>query len=294
MSAVTEQALFLTLVEAGSFKGAADQLKVSTSAVSRQLKQTEQTLGVRLLNRTTRSLSLTQAGRVYLDSCRRIEEEKRTTQRMLQNLTAKPVGRLRITATPTFAHAQLLPALADFSQQYPDIQFDLTLSDRHEDLVESDLDLAIRIGDLKDSRLKSRRLLASRLVLCAAPAYLRERGYPQSLEELDRHQIIYSSHLPDIEKRHMNSLPSLELPESHKVLVVNDVLSIYQAAKLGMGITLLPDYLISKDLVNGVLEELFPDQVRPSHEVFALFQGTDFMPHKLRVFIDYLADHFAE
>ena len=92
----------------------------------------------------------------------------------------------------------------------------------------------------------------------------------------------------------MNSLPGRALPESHKVLVVNDVLSIYQAAKLGMGITLLPDYLIHKDLANHALEELFPDQAKPPHEVFALFQETDFMPHKLRVFIDFLAARFAE
>lgn len=247
---------------------------------------------MRLLNRTTRSLSLTQAGHVYYESCLRIEEERRTTRRQLQDLTARPVGRLRITATPTFAHARLIGALAEFLTCYPDIQFDLTLGDRHEDLVESNLDLAVRIGDLKDSRLKSRRLMPSRLLLCAAPRYLEKQGYPEELSALHQHKVIYSNHLPEIEKRQLNQLLSMEVPDYRKVLVANDVLSLYRAALLGMGITLLPEYLITEDLARGDLVTLFPERVSPPHDVFLLFQGSEFMPLKTRIFIDFLVAYF--
>lgn len=293
MPSVDDQTLFIALVESGSFHGAANRLKISSSVASRQLKRIERELGVQLLNRTTRSMSLTQPGKLFYESCRRIEEEKRSAQQLIQNLSAKPVGKLKITATPAFAHARLIDAIGDFSNRYPDIQFELVITDQHIDLVDSDIDIAIRIGDLRDSRLKSRRLLQARLLACAAPGYLARYGYPHALSDLARHRVIFSSHLPEFEKRHQASFPDLSVPEQQKVLIANDVLSIYRAAQAGVGITLLPDYLVRRDIERGDLTELFAGQLTMPHEVFALFQGVEFMPYKTRVFIDFLAERFG-
>lgn len=294
MADFDDEDLFVAIVDAASFHQAAGRLKTSTSAVSRHLKKLEQRMGVQLLNRTTRSLSLTQPGRLFYESCRRIEAEKRTTQRLIQDLTAKPVGKLTLTATPTFARAHLITVLADFARVYPDIRFQLTITDEQIDLVDSGTDVAIRIGALQDSRLKSRLLLHSCLVTCASPGYLERHGQPTGFASLAEHQFVYTSHLPDIERRQRERIPELVIAERQKTLEVNDVLAVYDAVKAGMGISLLPRYLVGADIDSGALVELFPGRISLPHDVYALFPSSAFMPIKTRTFIDYLAARFSD
>lgn len=291
MSTIEDHSLFIAIVNEGNFSRAADELAMSLPAVSRHLKRIEETLGTKLLNRTTRSLSLTQAGKIYYESCRRIEEETRTTRARLQDLTAKPVGSLKITATPAFSHALLIDALADFSQTYPDIQYQLEISDGQIDLVESGMDLAIRIGELQDSRLKSRLLTRSELVPCASPSYLEKHGIPE-LSTLKSHQFIYMSHLPSLERRHQQLMPELVIDEQQKKLVLNDVLSIHKAVRAGFGVTMLPRYLIEEDLASGQLIALFGGKFDSTHEIYVVFPSGDFMPLKTRAFIDFLVERF--
>jgi DNA-binding transcriptional LysR family regulator len=294
MTAIEDHDLFIAIIDQGSFYKAAEHLKISASSLSRQLKQLEKRLAVQLLNRTTRSQSLTQAGKLYLDSCRRIQEEKRATRLLLQNLNAKPEGSLRITATSAFCYAQLIEALSHFSLAYPDINYQLTVTDKPVDIVEAGFDLAIRIGELRDSRLKSRRLLPSYLIPCASPDYIHRQGMPEYGDELLKHQFVYMNHLPSLEKRHLQLLPEMHVNDAQKKLVVNDILSIYQAVKSGMGISMLPSYLIKEDIRAGRLVELFSGKKNTPHEVFLLFPSADFMPLKLRVFIDFMLDQFVD
>lgn len=289
---MSDEQLFLAIVDSQSFKRAAEQLKTSTSAVSRQLQRLEQKLGVQLLHRTTRNLAVTEPGQVYYASCRRIEDEKRTTQRQLHGLTQNPAGRLQITATASFTYAHLVPVLEAFTLQYPEIDVQLTVSDRQMDLIDEGIDLAIRGGYLKDSRLKSRRLFQSHLAFCAAPAYLERCGRPTRLDQLADHQFIHTGHLPNIEKRQREKQPDLDLGKLRKKLEVNDVMSAYWAVKRGLGITVLPAYLIEADVRSGALELLLPDAISMPHNVYLLFPAATFMPTRTRLLMDRLLARF--
>jgi len=292
MKKVEDFTLFIAIVEKNSFYKAAELLKMSSAAVSRQLKSLEQRLKVQLLNRTTRSLSLTNAGAVYLASCRRLEDETNATLRQLQDLNAKPLGLIKITATPTFAQSHLLAAISNFSLEYPDINFLLELGDQSIDIVDSGIDVAVRIGVLQDSRLKSRLLFSSSLKVCASPSYIERYGLPKSKKELSEHQLVLMNHLPSIEKRQQQYIPELVVSDVQKKLIVNDVMSIYLAVISGMGISMLPNYLVQKDLESGRLVELFNGKLTTKHDVYLVFPASDFMPLKTRVFIDYLVAHF--
>ncbi len=282
--------VFVTLVNAGSFIGAANQLETTAASISRYLKKLEVKLGVQLVNRTTRSLSLTQAGQVYYDSCQRIIEEIRDTQHRMQNLSAKPVGLLKITCTLTFARGTLIDLLARFSLEYPDIHFELNISDESLDIIDAGFDLAIRVGELRDSRLKCRPLMTGYLVPCASPDYIARCGLPATPSELANHQFIFVGHVQSIIKRHLSLIPDLIVNDRQKKVVLNDTFSAYRAAVAGMGVTLLPSYLIEDALSEGRLVELFKGAKRLPHEVNLIFPQSDFMPNKTRVFVDYLVN----
>lgn len=284
--------LFLKIVDKGSFHGAATELSTSVSSVSRQLKKIETQLGITLIKRTTRHLSLTEAGSIYYQSCKRIEEELRVTHQRLQDHTAKPVGNLRVTVTRAFSYAQLIRAIKVFSREYPDITFELEVTDQQIDLAETGTDVAIRIGQLKDSRLRSRKLMNSYLIPCASEAYLAEYGAPESLSDITDHHIIATNHLPGIEKQYQ-ALDAGALFDAPRRLIVNDVVSVYRAVKEGIGISFLPEYLISSDLVSGDLIPILGQYPNVLHEVFALYVDSDYLPIKTRVFIDHLAKQFT-
>ncbi len=292
MDRIEDHELFTCIIDHRSFVKASEHLRISPSAVSRQLQKIEKTLGVTLLHRTTRSLSLTEEGKLFYESCRRIDEEKRNIRHRLLDLKAKPAGHLKLTATPAFAYAQLVDAMAAFQDEYPDIHVELEVSDKQLDLVEEGIDLAIRIGKLQDSRLKCRRLLRSRLIPCASPAYLARYGEPEQLADLKQHRLVSINHLPQIEKRQQLLLADIGIENKDISLKVNDVLSLYRAVLAGMGISFLPHYLIQADLEAQQLVELLPQQARMLHEVYVLFVQSEYMPVKTRVFLDFLQNYF--
>ncbi len=281
---------FKTLVSEGSFTSAADMLKTSSASVSRQLKDLESQLGTRLLNRTTRTLSLTQSGKVFFESCCRILEEVRTTESLIHDLSAKPVGILKLTSTPAFANKVLMKAIAEFNRSFPDIQFELMVSDEYVDLIKEGLDLALRMGELNDSRLIARPLLRGWRVPCASRAYLEQQGYPETLEELSQHALIYPANMQSIVKLEQSLMPGVKLNERQKRLKVNDFLAIYEAVKRGMGLTWLPTYLIDDDLKNGTLVELFHGKRRTPYEINLIYPHAQFLPHKTKVFMQFLLE----
>ncbi|GAA3943939.1 LysR family transcriptional regulator [Litoribacillus peritrichatus] len=288
MALSDDNQVFITLVNHGSFIRAANALETTSASVSRYLKKLEQRLGVQLIHRTTRSLSLTQAGQVYFESCQRIVEEKRETELKLQNLSAKPVGTLKLTSTSTFARTQLIPVIAEFSEEYPDIQFELNVSDATLDIIDAGFDLAFRAGELKDSRLRCRTVLSGFLMACASPEYIARAGLPQRPQDLASHSFIFIGHVQSVIKRFQQLLPQFHVSNSNNKVLVNDMLAAYQCACSGMGVTVLPSYLIEQDLQQGRLVPLFTSEDQLRHEVNAVFPQSAFVPNKTRVFLDYL------
>src|SRR5437879_9633541 len=186
-------AAFVRVVEGGSFSAAARHLKISKSAVSAHVQRLEDRLGIRLLNRTTRRLSMTEAGAAYYRHCARILTEAEAAEQAASALQREPRGTLRISAPDSFGWMHVAPAVPDFLKRYPDLGIDISLSPAHVNLVDEGLDLAIRIGALEDSALVVRKLALSRRVLCAAPAYLRERGTPRNPDDLANHNCLCTS-----------------------------------------------------------------------------------------------------
>ena len=293
MDTQSDHATFIALINAGSFNRAASVLKRSTSAISRQLQRIEKQINVQLLSRTTRVLKLTPAGEIYLDSCRRIQEEMNNTNTLIQDLNAKPVGTLKITSTPTFARARLIAAIAEFSKQYPAIRFVLKLTDEYVDLVAGGFDLAVRVGKLKDSRLIARSLIQNQLIPCASPGYLQSNKQPTCAADLLNHQLLYPSHLSFVERMRLDYFPDIELNEQQIRLVVDDVITLYEGTKQGLGIGFLPTYLIKEDLEQSRLIELLPAHPRPSQPINLVYSKNSFMPRKTTIFIDFLLDYFS-
>jgi DNA-binding transcriptional LysR family regulator len=189
-------AAFARVVESGSFSAAAGRLKISKSAVSAHVQRLEDRLGVRLLNRSTRRLSVTEAGAAYYRHSTRILAEAEAAEQAASALQREPRGTLRISAPDSFGWMHVAPAVPAFLRRYPELGVELCLSSTHVNLVDEGLDLAIRIGVLEDSPLVARRLAPSRLVICAAPAYLKDRGTPREPDELARHNCLCTTLLP--------------------------------------------------------------------------------------------------
>ena len=293
MDTQSDHAMFIALIGAGNFSRAASALKRSTSAISRQLQRIEKQNNIQLLTRTTRVLKLTPAGEIYLDSCRRIQEEINNTNMLIQDLNSKPVGTLKITSTPTFARARLITAITEFSKRYPAIKFVLKLTDDYVDLVAGGFDLAVRVGKLKDSRLIARPLLENQLVLCASPGYLQSKKEPTCAVDLLDHQLLYPSHLSFVERMRLDYFPDIEFDEQQIRLVVNDVITLYEGTKLGLGIGFLPTYLIKEDLEQSRLIELLPENRRPHQPINLVYAKNSFMPRKTIIFTEFLLAYFS-
>lgn len=197
MDRFREMGCFVAVVEAGSFIAAAQTLHISKAAVSRALIELETRLGARLIQRTTRRLSLTEAGRAYYGHCKQILAELDEADRAVGVVTGQPVGRLRINAPFSFGILHLAPLWGRFMEQFPAVELDVTLSDRFVDVVEEGFDLVIRISRLQDSTLVSRRLATTRIVLCASPEYLAVHGMPASVEAIADHEVIAYSYQSD-------------------------------------------------------------------------------------------------
>ena len=294
MEQLDAMAIFARVVEAESFSGAARALGLSKSAVSKRISRLEDRLGLRLLNRTTRRLSLTEGGAAFYQGCQRVVAEAEAAEQAVTHLASAPRGRLRVNAPMSFGVRHVSPALPEFLARYPELTIDLALNDRVVDLVEEGFDLGIRITPLADSSLVVRRLAPSRAVLSASPAYLETHGAPRWAAELeDRACLIYSYqavgegwHLtgPDGERRFKVLGP----------LRVNSGDAILAAALGGLGVALLPCFICGEDLRAGRLVRILPDwESPPDRAVSAVYPAARHLSPKVRVFVDFLAERFG-
>jgi DNA-binding transcriptional LysR family regulator len=284
--------VFRGVATAGSFAAAARALEMTTAWASKQVSQLEAHLGTQLLNRNSRRLSLTDAGRLYLERCERILAEVGDAEESVGDLRSLPRGRLRISAPMSFGLQRLAPIFASFNECCPDIELDVEFSDHVVDLVESRFDLALRIGErLENSSLVARKLAGGRRILCASPAYLAARGVPRHPRELEHHACLrYALHATRGTWTFVGTEGSLVSVRVRGPLQANNSLAIREALLSGMGIGLVPDFVVSEHVCAGRLVPLL-DGFEPSgYSLFAVCPPSRYAARKTRAFVDFLGN----
>jgi len=285
---------FVAVVEAGSFSAAALRLHSSKSLVSRLVAALEGELGARLFHRTTRSLTLTEEGRGYHAQVVRILSDITDANLSVTTLQAAPRGLLRINAPMSFGYLHLAPAIPDFLTLYPEVEIDLTMSDRIVDLVDEGVDLAVRLGRLSDSSLVARKLAPVRRAVCASPAYLKAHGTPQTPDDLIHHQCLcYSNLSMSQEWRFMRADGTAWPVEVHGRLRADNGDALREAALKDLGLVYLPSFIIGRDLQAATLVSVLTDYVAQDSNVYAVYPHARHLSPKVRAFVDFMASRFG-
>lgn len=289
---LTDMRVFARVARLESFAAAARELRMSGTAVSRRVSELEEGLGVRLLQRTTRRLRLTEEGAAYLERCERILEEIEDLESSVSAQRASPRGRLRVAAGVSFAQEQLVPLLPDFLERHPDLTVDLEMSDRFIDLVAEGIDVAIRVGRLADSGLVARRLATSHAALCASPDYLARAGMPGTPEDLAHHAFVVDRNAPrTLELEGPGGLHRF-VPEGR--LYVNSAHATRDAVRMGLGIGQIPTFVSGADLASGRLVPILPDYRTTEAPIHAVYPPNRHLSSRVRVWVDHLAAHFGD
>ena len=293
MPRLDEMEIFAEVVEAEGFSAAARRLTLSKSAVSKQVGRLEDRLGVRLLNRTTRRLSLTEAGTAFYAACRRVLDEAAAAEQAVSNLAAAPRGLLKLNAPMSFGILHLGPAIPAFHARYPQVTVDAAMNDRFVDLVEEGYYVAIRIGALRDSSLVARRLAPCRAVLCASPDYLERRGRPRRPEDLAGHDCLLYANSANPREWTLQGPRGGQTVAVDGPLIANNGDVLCGAALAGMGIARLPTFIVGHQLRRGRLEVVLPDHPLPEQGIHAVYPHGRNLSPKVRVFVDFLADYLG-
>lgn len=285
---------FAKVVEMGSFARASERLGISVSAVSRQVADLEMHLDARLLNRTTRRLSLTESGQAFYERCVQLLSDLEEAEVVVSAASVVPRGTLRLSCSGPFGERHLAPAIAAFEARHPQIRFDVELSERAVDLVEEGLDLAIRIGAIGSQHLVGRRIGGTRLVCCAAPAYLARHGEPRTPEELAAHSCFIYEYAAN---RGIWSFRD-EAGAERDVAVTGPVHSnngsfLAAMAVAGMGIAREPDFIVGPDVRAGRLTPILRRFAPPPLDVYVVYPSRRHLSGKVRAFADFLAARFT-
>ena len=281
--------VFAGVVEAGSFVAAADELEMSKAAVSRYVADLEARLGVRLLHRTTRRLSLTQEGEVFFARCKELLSGVEEAEAEITERTGQAVGVLKVSAPVSFGILRLAPLWGSFMAAHPRVQLEVTLSDRVVDLIEEGFDMAVRIARLESSSLVSRRLSSTRMILCASPRYLRKHGKPARPQDLAGHSILSYSLLSIGDTWEFEGPQGPVSVDVHPRMHSNSGDTCRTVALDHQGIILQPEFLVGEDLRTGRLVELMPQYRSIELGVYALYPSRKHLPPKVRLLIEHLA-----
>ncbi|MEO7760556.1 MAG: LysR substrate-binding domain-containing protein [Casimicrobiaceae bacterium] len=287
--------VFAEVVASKSFSAAADKLGISKSLASRQVSTLERSLAVKLLNRSTRKLSMTEAGGIFYEHCARILQEAELAERRVTQVQAEPAGVVKMTALPAFAVRHVLPAIADFHRNYPEIQVRLSCNNRTVDLADAGFDLGIRVAPRLPPNLVARTLAVSRVVLCGSPAYLSLHGTPRRIEDLAGHECVFFPYLAPkgiwMFRRTGRKYPV----KISSVFETDDMEAARAAIVAGLGIGLLPTHMAGADLRKGDLVPLL-SQFKPDPEsnlIYLVYLPNRTMPSRVRVLIDFLVARFS-
>jgi len=294
MDKLNAMRLFVEVVNRGSFTQAAEKTGLSRAQISKSVMQLESFLGTRLLNRTTRKVSLTEIGQIYFDRCEAILQEVLEAEAVASEMTNVPSGNLLLAAPTSFGVLHLQELIPQYLKQYPNVQIRLSLSDRFIDVVAEGFDLVIRIAELADSSLISRHIAPCKRVFCASPDYLKKVGIPQVPQDLAIHQcLVYSNEL----KPGVWDLHAPEGVESVKISgpICSDNGDVLRSAAVaGLGITLLPTFIVGSDLKAGRLQQVLADYCPPEIAIYTVFPSRKFLSAKVRSFIEFLVDHYGD
>lgn len=292
MDRLTSMQAFVAVVESGGFTTAAERLPISRAGVSKHINMLETHLGVRLLNRTTRQISLTEAGQAYYERCVQILADIADSECLVTGLTSEPYGSLRVNAPMSFGRQHLAPLLNRFRARFAQVEIDLNLTDRFVDVVEEGYDIVIRIAMLKDSSLFARRIAPCKHVLCASPAYLEQHGTPASPAQLAGHSCLHYRHLEDGREWILQGPDGEHRIPVKGPLTANNGDVICTAACDGMGIALLPTFIVAEPIQAGRLQLVLPDYCPAEIHIHAVYPSKKFMSVKVRSFIDFLVEEF--
>ena len=294
MELAAQMVLFANVVKHGSFSAAARAMELTPSAVSKQVRHLENSLGVRLLNRSTRSISLTEAGRTFHKRCVGIAAEIEDARTQVTAMGEYPQGTLNVASTVAFGKAQLLPLCAGFLCKFPDLRISMQLTDRPIDLVAEEVDVAIRFTEqIYESSLVARKLAPNRRVICAAPAYIAVHGAPETPEALMHHNCLRLSTVAAWNDWAFESDQGKWELHAKGNFEANSADAVYHATLAGLGLSRLSTYLIGDDLRAGRLVRVLPDYVSEGSNIFAIYPARDNLMPGVRAFIDHLADHFG-
>jgi DNA-binding transcriptional LysR family regulator len=285
--------IFVRVVEKGGFSAAAEEAGISPTMVGKHVRQLEEQLGVRLLNRTTRRQSLTEIGQLYFERCKQALLEIEAADASVKQMQLLPRGVLRVTAPATFGGQMLAAVVRGYLERYPDVELDLSLNDRIVDLVEEGFEVAIRIGALPDSSLIARPLQPYRAMVCAAPEYLARCGTPRTPQQLAAHNCLSFAHGNRYNLWQFSQGGVRQEIEVHGNFRANNGLALRTAALNGIGIIMQPEALLRDEVAAGRLQRLLADyelEHRPMHVVIASNRK---MTPKLKSFVEFIVEHFG-
>lgn len=286
--------VFAKVVEQGSFARAASRLELSTSAVSRHVAELEAHLDARLLNRTTRRLSLTESGAAFYERCVQLLADLEEAEEAVTSATVVPRGTLKLTCSITFGVRHLAPAIAAFAARHPQMRFDVELSDRAVDIVDEGFDLAVRIGDIGSQSLIGRQIGTSQMLCCAAPSYLAAHGTPRTPDDLAQHACLSYEYSP---ARNLWRFRGVD-GNSHEVRIAGPVHAnngqmLCALAVAGMGITHEPDFIVAPEIRGGRLMVLLPEFTPSTIPIHAVYPSRRHLSAKVRAFVEFLVARFA-
>ena len=294
MDIATQMTIFACVVDEGGFSAAARALDLTPSAVSKQVSRLEDRLGVRLLNRTTRHISLTDEGRAFYERAARIVSEIEEAEESIAAQHGHVRGTLRVASTVVFAKHHVLPLLPEFFKRYPELEVSLEVTDRSVDLVEEGVDVAIRFTEqLSDRTLVARRLAVNRRVICAAPSYLETHGVPQTPKELSTHNCLRLYTISSFNDWEFEGPDGTAIVHVSGNFETNSADALYHAVLAGLGVARLSTYVIGPDLKSGRLVRLLPEYVHEKADILAIYPERRNLPPKTRVFIEFLTERLG-
>jgi DNA-binding transcriptional LysR family regulator len=295
MDRFTAMSVFVQVVEQGSFARAAERLEMSTSAVSRYVSDLETHLDARLINRTTRKLSLSETGQSYFERAVQLLSDLDEAEALAESTQAEPRGTIKLTCSSAFGVLHLAPAIADFQGLYPQMRFDVNFADRFVDLIEEGLDLAIRIGDLGNPNLVAKKIGETELIACASPAYIKARGQPKHPRDLANHNCFTYAYLAT--KYHWHFLDKSSEPIEVKIegsMHSNSGEFAAALAESGAGIALEPDFMFGRALAEKRLVRVLKNFPSRTSGIYAVYPSRRHLSNKVRTFVDFLHARFAK
>ncbi|AGP48862.1 LysR family transcriptional regulator [Psychrobacter sp. G] len=293
MDRIDAMRAFVAVVTEGSFSNAANTLQLSPQLVSKYVSKLEEQLNTRLLNRTTRKVSLTEAGSHYFGHAQQILLSIDDMESKLGGLQQNPKGVLRISAPVSFALKHMAKLITDFQIHYPLVKVDLQLTDRKVDIVEEGFDVALRIGQLKSSSLIAKKVAPIRVMLCAAPDYLKKHGTPTQPEDIAEHRYLHYSYMNMDGKDDIYQLLKAKYLKQGSELRSNNGDVLVDAAIAGAGIVLQPTFIISEALSSGKLVVVLPKLEPEALGLYAVYAHRKLLPHKVRCFIDFMEGYYG-